>query len=354
MPTSLIKPTWEHASSRFMCVTPGVIDVLQTNFLNRISLVNAIPDIDGDTATVIVAESLEADRVWNLPPDQLLTGFSQGPESDFKSAVLAEMLFETANMIHQNKIQGSGTDLWALAMAGLDKIARSPTASPLLWYENIYFDLAQGAQRDAPEEAPDWHKRSLAHNLYFNAGNSGVQILRDLAESYLIEGELERGLQMLIALLHHAPDDIWTYNLMAISFDQFGLTQLGTQAIQRGLQLLNAKGDEESLRPQFEDCMIAMQNSSLRGSEADVNPMVIDAFQDALALDFDSGKPQSIPDLCRGLVPDLDLIPVKRPLKPAQMPLPDRDKIIKRLSQPKASSPKKKTRRGRRKSHRGN
>ena len=31
--------------------------------------------IDGDAAAVIVAESLDPDRGWNLPPDQLLTGF---------------------------------------------------------------------------------------------------------------------------------------------------------------------------------------------------------------------------------------------------------------------------------------
>ncbi len=40
MPVSWIKPTWEHAASRFMRVTLGVIDVLQTNFLNGISLDN--------------------------------------------------------------------------------------------------------------------------------------------------------------------------------------------------------------------------------------------------------------------------------------------------------------------------
>jgi hypothetical protein len=226
-------------------------------------------------------------------------------------------------------------------MASLEKIARSPTASPLLWYEDIYLELAQGAQRNASREALDWHKRSLAYNLHFDEGSNGVQILRDLAESYLDFGELEHGLQMLTALLHQAPDDIWTYNLMAISFDRFGLAQLGTQAIQRGLQLINAKGDEEHLRQQLENCMTAMQDSPLRGREADVGPMVIDALQEALALDFNGGQRQPIIDLCREFVPDLDLIPVKRPLQPAQMPLPDPEKTYQLLSQLKTSIPKK-------------
>jgi hypothetical protein len=63
MLSHLIKPTWEHAGSRFMCVTLGVIDDLQTLFFNGLSLVDAIPGIDGYKAAVIVAETLEADRV---------------------------------------------------------------------------------------------------------------------------------------------------------------------------------------------------------------------------------------------------------------------------------------------------
>jgi hypothetical protein len=335
-----------------MSVTYGVIDLLQTNFFNRISLVDAIPGMDGDTAAMIVAESLEADRVWNLPPDKLLAGYAQRPENDFKSAILAEILFETSDVAFKEKLQEAEGNYWALAMASLEQIARSPTASPLLWYEDIYFELAQGAQKDSPEESLDWHKRSLAHNLLFNEGESGVQILRDLAESHLFKGDLERGLRMLAALLHHTPDDIWTYNLMAITFDKLGLTQLGSQAIQRGLQLINAKGDEEQLRQQFENYMIAMQNSSLHGREADVSPRVIDIFQEALALDFDAGQRQPIIDLCRELVPDLDLIPVKSPLKPAQIPLPDPEETFQLLSRLVALPPKKRTHRGKRKSKR--
>jgi hypothetical protein len=186
--------------------------------------------------------------------------------------------------------------------------------------------------------------------LHFDEGSNGVQILRDLAESCLAKGELERGLQMLTALLHHAPEDVWTYNLIAISFDRFGLTQIGEQAIQRGLQLLDAKGDKERLRQQFERCKIDMQNSSLRGREAEISPKYIDALQDALNLDFDAGQPRPIAQLCLELVPDLDRITVKRPLTSAQMPLPDSERALQLLSQLKVPTQKKRTRRRRRKS----
>jgi hypothetical protein len=349
MPNSLTRPIWEHASSRFICVTPGVINLLQTNFFNGISLVDAVPGINSDTAAVIVAESLEGDRVINLPPDQLLTGFNQGPESDFKSAVLAEMLFVAADVAHQTQLHDPQRNLQAIAMASLEKIAGSPTASPLLWYEDIYLELAQNTQKDAPEEALNWSKRSLAYNLRFHEGSNGVPILRDLAEFYLAKGELEHGLRMLISLLHHAPNDIWTYNLIAISFNRFGLTHLGMQAIERGLQLMDAKGDEEHLRKQFEDCRIDMQKSTLRDRETDVSPMIIDTFQNALKLDFDAGQPRSIAHLSRELVSDLDQVPVKRPLTSAQMPLPDPEKTYQLLSQLKVSTPKKRTRHRRRK-----
>lgn len=345
----MIKPTWHHAGSRYMCVTHGVIDDLQTRFFNNLSLEGAIPDIDGERAAVIVAESLEADRIWNLPPDQLLTGFTQGPESDFKSAALSEMFFEAVESSPQDEPDDAKRDIWAMAIAGLEKVARSPTASPLLWYEDIYFNLSQ---YDTSQKALDWLKRSLAHNLHFHTGNIEKQILRDLADAHLTNGDLERGLQMLIALLHHEPDDIWTYNLMAISFDQFGLTRLGEEAIQRGLQLLDVKGDEEQLRPQLEDCKRRMQTSASPGREAELKPALIEAFQAALTLDFDAGEPKPIAALCHQLVPDLDQIPFKRPLKPDQMPLPDRDRIFHALSQSETSTPKKKTRRGRRRSTR--
>jgi hypothetical protein len=335
-----------------MCVTFGVIDVLQTNFLNWISLDNAIPGMDGEKAALIVAESLEVDRVWNLPPGQLLDGFNQGPESDFKTAVLAEMLFAADQEAQQQNHQSSHTNLWALAMASLEKIALSPTASPMLWYEDIFWELAQGVRQDAPDETLDWLKRSLAHNLKFNGGDNGIPILRDLVDIYLEIGETEHGLNILTALLHHEPDDIWTYNLVAITFDRHGFFQLGIQATQRGLRLLDAKGDPEDLRSQLEECLEILQSSNSEEREADILPEVKQAFQTALELDFEAGKREPIADLCKQLIPDLERISVKSRLAPAQMPLPNREEIIQYLIPGAIATPKKKTRRRRRKRRR--
>jgi hypothetical protein len=352
MPVDQIKPTWEHANSRFMCVTLGVIDELQTIFLNGSSLDNKIPGIDRNKAAVIVAESLEADRVLHLSTDQLLFGSNQGPVSDFKTAILAEILFLADQIDRQQNRYASQVNHWALAMASLEKIGHTPTASPLLWYEDIYWELAQVSRKDAPDEALNWLKRNLAHNLRFNSGNNGLEILRDLADIFLEKGEIEHGLHLLTVLLHNAPDNIWIYNQAAISFDQYGLAGLGVQATKRGLQLLDAKGDPEELQPQLEDCLQTMQSDRNQNHEADIPSEVKESFEAALKLDFDAGRQAPINNLCRELVPDLGHTFVKKRLTPAQFPLPDREKILQHFSPDAVKPLKKNTRRRRRKRRR--
>jgi hypothetical protein len=48
-------------------------------------------------------------------------------------------------------------------------------------------------------------------------------------------------------------------------------------------------------------------------------------------LEFNAGKPRSSEALCRELVPDIDEMPVKRPLEPSDFPLPDRAAILEEM-----------------------
>ena len=86
-----------------------------------------------------------------------------------------------------------------------------------------------------------------------------------------------------------------------------------------------------------------MKTSEKRGREAEVSPAVLADLQDALTLDFDAGRPRPLAALCRALVPDLDEMPLKRPLRPADIPLPDRASQRPRPSSPQP--PAKKPRR---------
>jgi hypothetical protein len=72
----------EHAFSRYMNLTVGVIEKLQQDYFAGRDLGRSVPDIDADTAAIIVAESLEADRIWNLPPERFLSSeFGKGKQS---------------------------------------------------------------------------------------------------------------------------------------------------------------------------------------------------------------------------------------------------------------------------------
>ncbi len=342
-----IKPTWEHANSRFICVTLGVIDTLQSRYLSEQSLESVIPDISLSKAETIVAESLEADLIWNLPAEELLSGiFAERSISDFKRVALFEILFTFHRIALEHKEKDRAGEFWALAMATLQKVAESPLASPLLWYEDIFWELSSNSRLDAPDESIDWLKRGLAYNLHFNEGNNAYQHLLDIADVYMLKGDLNQGAKILTKLLHHDPANIWSYNLMAISFDKYGLTEIGTQAIQRGLELIKQRGNEEQLQDQLEDRREAMENSSIKGREANLDAAIRSNLRDALTLDFDIKSSQPIESLCHELIPDLFEVPVKRPMTPGDFPLPDRDEILAEFRRFQKPSPKRKTKRG--------
>jgi hypothetical protein len=306
-----------------MCVSVGVIEKLQQDYYAGRDLGRSVPDVDADMAAIIVAESLEADRIWNLPPKRLLSGeVGEVPKSDFVRAVVAEFMFaaaEAARGMHDSEQEG---DWWAVAMATLQEVLESPTASPTLWYEDVFFDLAYGLRRRGEREAVRWFVRALAHTLRHSGGDNAMNALRDLADAYLAVDDLDAGLSILAALLRHDPADIWTYNAMALSFAEFGLIEVGTLAARRGLALLDAQGDPEKLRDQLRNGLGQMEESARQGRESEVTPSVLAELEAVLALGFDGGTPRSMETLCRELVPDLDRVPVKRPMVPADFPLP--------------------------------
>ncbi|MGC9350187.1 MAG: SEC-C metal-binding domain-containing protein [Anaerolineae bacterium] len=325
-----ILPYGEHAFSRYSNMTEDVIHELQLTYLAGFDLGVIFPHIGRDDATIIVAESLEADRVANLEPEQLFDAEHIKPDrtSDFKWAALAEMLFELSDFAQEMENEETARDMWALAMAQLEGIARSPVASPLLWYEGIFVDLAGASMGE--HEAIYWAKRALAHHLRYSGGDEALDYLRDLVDAYLAVDELDTGLAILAGMLRYDPGYIWTYNLMAISFDRHGLVDLGTLASQRALALIDARGDEENLRDQLTRCLASTEEAERRGREIEVDPDVLDDLRHALTLDFDAGEHQDIKAWLLELVPDLDEVEVKRPMRPADFPPPSRSALMRR------------------------
>jgi hypothetical protein len=83
----------EHAYSRYMCVSMGVIDELQRDYFAGRELGQSIPGIDATMAAVIVAQSLEADHLWDTLPEKLagksLPEPPDEPLSDWSLAAVA-------------------------------------------------------------------------------------------------------------------------------------------------------------------------------------------------------------------------------------------------------------------------
>jgi hypothetical protein len=307
-----------------MCVGEAVIDKLQQDYFAGRDLGRSIPDLDEFQAVIIFAESLEADRVRATLPELLAEGkpLASTP-SDWTRATGAELFFAVEDEARNRVITKAQPDSRVLAWPMLEEICKSPTASPMLWYEGIFFDVGQELRVRGEREALKFFKQALAHNLHHDEGSNADSCLRDLVETYLWVGDLDVGLRILIGLLHNDPADIWTYNLMAITFDHCGLTEIGAEAARRGLDLVEATGDPEKLRDQLLDALDRMQESEHRGREAEVDPAVLANLRAVLALDFDAGEYRPTQELCYELVPDLKQVPVKRLHEKPNLPPPD-------------------------------
>ncbi|MFQ6058828.1 MAG: hypothetical protein ACE5MB_08145 [Anaerolineae bacterium] len=97
------RPTQPHAMSRYTCVTEGVIEKLQQDYFAGRDLGQSIPDISATEAAVMVAESLEADWLWNTPPEELFGEPPLEPLSDWGLAALAEIFFAVADAARELK-----------------------------------------------------------------------------------------------------------------------------------------------------------------------------------------------------------------------------------------------------------
>jgi tetratricopeptide (TPR) repeat protein len=321
----ILLPFEEHGTSHYQCVSVGVIDALQRAYFSGRDLTDSVPSFDRVEAAVVVAESLEADRLITLFPEGVFEGSFEplfGKLSDFPSAVMADVFFSLLDVGEEMEHETT-RDVWAMAWALLEKTLDSPVASPMLWYEDIFNDVARQAAKAGDFQAVKLLKRSLAHDLRFHDGVNVDGLLRDLADAYLQVGDPDSALEILTGLLRDDPGDVWTYNMAAISFDDFGLTAIGAEATRRGLALVDATGDPHQLRGQLTECLDRLQQSDGGGAETQVDPDVLADFRAALKLEVESGKHRPAAGLARWLVPDIDRVPVKRPPKKPDLPPPE-------------------------------
>jgi tetratricopeptide (TPR) repeat protein len=316
-----------HALSRYTAVTEGVIGKCQQDFRAGRDMGRSIPGLDATKTTLIAVQSWAADALLYAPPEVILVQ-PFGSLDDWSLAVLAEILFAFADQM-RGKIgilEGQRSKVLERAWAALEQALDSPKKSPMLWYEDIFFDVAREYRLKGNRRAIELMKRGLAHNLRYNEGSNVDSLLLDLAETHLWLGELDQGLEILTALLRNDPANIWTYNLMAITFDHFGLVDVGMEATRRGLDVLEATGDPEGLRDQLHRSLDDLRQSENRDREANVAPSLLADFRAALALDLGAGLHRPLIALCEELIPDLDQVPVKSSPQPPDLPSPAKQK----------------------------
>ena len=325
---------WIQAASRYQCVSTDLIEILKNAFFKDQDFSKIASSLDLETASLIVAETLQADLAIKQFYKMSLLGQVNGnvitEESDFVLAAIAELTRVMAEEA-QTDNQKEYTNLLATSFALLGKIANSPTASPMLWYEDIFWDLAEAVEPWSPKEALKFLKRGLAHNLRFNNGNNVFNFLQDIADWHIENKEFDRGLQIFTALLREKPGDIWIYNGLAFSCIDNNLEEIGVQAAQRGLELIEVKGDTDNLSSQLKQ--ILKDRSSAKNAVR-IKPSVLRDLSTALSLDFNATTSRTLDVLCRELIPDFDSIPVKRPLTYLDLPLPDRNLMLKELLEP--------------------
>ena len=304
-----------HAGSRYFVVTDDLIEKCQQDYVAGRDLGRTVPHLNAGEVTIIAIESLEADHILGSLPQVLGKPLPPGT-GDWALACLAELLLQGAGDASQmrriSKVVPDQMrhDAWDI----LERVLDSPTASPMLWYEDIYFDVAQEYRIKNDLIAIELIKQGLVWDLRYNEGGNADNTLRDLAEFYLWLDQLDRGLALFAELLHNDPGDVWTYNAMAFTLGRVELTELGLEAARRGLALVEATDDPEKLHDQLLDAVDELEKDEQRGRETQVDPSVLSDVRAALDLDFDAGWHKPVADLCQELIPDLDRVPVKRKL----------------------------------------
>lgn len=297
-----------HAMSRYADITATVIHKAQIDYRQGRDLSKTSRRFEAWEIAVIAKETIEGDEIAVLPekrlPDLDLEGLS-----DWALAILAERYQE----------RGQNAPAWEI----YERILGRPEASITLWYEEIYYQVAQHHLWNGEQEkAFDYLRRCLAHNISHNDGRSVDEFLRDHARFHVRAGHLDQGLQIWTAVLQYDPSDVWTYNQLGFNLPRNGLADLTEETMERGLELLDEIGDAEGLRDQFHMLLEDARTAEERGREGEVSPDVLQAFREALHLPFDTKSDGSIINLAHELIPNLDKVPVKQPMAPRPAPEP--------------------------------
>lgn len=299
--------------TRYLRLSHADLHTIQRTFLTGGDLRRVLPWLSVEDKRTIAAETLDALEVLRHSRRKLRDPHADlGPMTDFKRALIAEHLLGPQRDLHETQT--------SRVQALLEEVARSPTASPTLEYEPLYRDLAEVALLREDAVALEWLKQALVHNLYYHHGDDLVFELIDLASAYLQLNNLDLGLMILTRLLQMQPENVWIHRFMATGLGTLGLRRLAREAAERGLELVDATDDPEDLADTFLIAQVTLHTAGNRDRESDVSPEVLRNLRQALAHRVPAKHADTPEQILHELIPDLDQIPVKRPLRYSDLP----------------------------------
>ncbi len=301
-----------HAMSRFFSVTASVIDACQRDYLAGRPPNHTVSYLALTDARIIVAESLEADALLTLGLEELVARL-QDPVGDWGLVVAYEMVTTLAEL---GRERGKATQeqldtLHHAALSILERVLDSPAASPLVWYDEVFSEVAQdyvrvgrSARRRTAGAAAGAHP-ALRQQGSVEMGQTSVSCCVTWPTLSCLLGEYERGLALYAALVCNDPTDIWVYNSFALIADDVGLPRVGAEAARRGLALLDAEGDPDKIRGQIAKQLQRLEAGSVADREDELPAAALADLRAALKSDFVPGPQLPWADFARALVPEL-------------------------------------------------
>lgn len=109
---------------------------------------------------------------------------------------------------------------------------------------------------------------------------------RDVGEAYLRAGQWSAGLGLLTRMIERNPQDVWTFRTLGSTLLEVGQDPLAIEVLERGLVIIEASGDIEGLREQFEGYLEeARDNPSVfEEHKAEIDPALLQALCAAIVL----------------------------------------------------------------------
>jgi hypothetical protein len=227
-----------YASSHYANCTQGVIDLCVRAVAAEGDLEHVLAALSGLEVALAAQEALEGEQAID---------WSEGDPwrehdprwRDWALTVYAEIHAALTRRLYERKLPEEAEKAHALWNAAIEAAAASVDRSPMLEYHDIYFDAAQSLVRRGDRLGIVRQVENLAEQLHAPRSEASRDdtvrvVLRDLALFHLDLGEHRSGLSILAALLRHAPKDVWTYNVIAMRFAEYGLPTIAHLAAEPG------------------------------------------------------------------------------------------------------------------------